>query len=152
MRVAQHSHGTASPSHISFSHFCLLPQTTRQSQRGWDFSCQVWDWDWIHFWDSILWKRLKARDRSTKFWLLCERHLFFSQRKGQITHIASSSSAGNFNCLILAWETLHGELLMTVSLGRGQAHLGTWSALGAWWPLGTWWTLKHSKQNRLDHD
>lgn len=127
MRVAQHSHGTASPSHISFSHFCLLPQTTRQSQRGWDFSCQAWDWDWIHFWDSILWKRLKARDRATKFWLLCERHLFFSQRKGQITH-----------CLKLLCRQLRLPYF-----GLGDSPWRATNDRVAWQRSGSPWDLEH---------
>lgn len=129
MRVAQHSHGAASPSHFSHRGAGMSPvrcgtgtgliSGTGSSGRHW----RAWT--------------------GQQNFGLCVKATFFS---------ASNSSAGSFNCLILAWETLHEELLRTMLLGRVQAHLGTWSALGAWWPWGTWWTLKQSKQNRLGHD
>lgn len=81
MRVAQHSHGTASPSHSCFSHFCLLTQTDEavSEQLGFHLSGVELGLD------SFLGQHPleEARDRSTKFWLLCESHHFSGRERAK---------------------------------------------------------------------
>lgn len=40
---------TAAPIYV-----CLPPRAMKESRRGRDFTRQVWGWEWICFWDSIL--------------------------------------------------------------------------------------------------